>query len=126
MPDELRILLVSSDLMSSSRIVGLARSVGAEVETLAHLDAAPHSGPFAIVLVDLQALTGDAAAIVGRARTMLESLPAQAGIPAKIVAFGPHVHRQRLDAATAAGADAAISRGELLGSFADLVGRWMT
>jgi hypothetical protein len=41
------------------------------------------------------------------------------------VAFGPHVHRQRLDDAVAAGADEAVSRGELLGSFPALVRRWM-
>lgn len=124
MDEQRQILLVSPDLMSTSRIAGLARSVTARVETLRSLDDTPTGGPFAIALIDLQALAGDAAVIVSRVRAILETLPAQADAPFRLIAYGPHVHKQRLEDATAAGADAAVSRGELLGSFAGLINRW--
>jgi DNA-binding NarL/FixJ family response regulator len=120
-----RILLVSPDLMSTSRITGLARSIDAVVETLRSLEGIPQAAPFAVVLVDLQALAGDAATVVSRVREIVEALPGQVGVPFRVVAFGPHVQKQRLDDAAAAGADAAVSRGELLGGFAGLMTRWM-
>lgn len=119
-----RILLVSPDLMSTSRIAGLARPLGGQVETLRSLDHAPQGGPFDLVLVDLQGLPGDAAVITARVRAIMASCAAQGEVPVRIVAFGPHVHRQRLEDAIAAGALAAVSRGELLGGFAGLVSRW--
>jgi hypothetical protein len=124
MDEQRQILLVSPDLMSTSRIAGLARSANASLETLRSLDETPKSGPFAIALIDLQALDGDAAVIVSRVRAILETLPAQADAPFRLIAFGPHVHKQRLEDATAAGAHAAVSRGELLGGFAGLINRW--
>ena len=124
MDEQRQILLVSPDLMSTSRIAGLARSANAHLETLRSLDETPKRGPFAIALIDLQALDGDAAVLVSRVRAILETLPAQADAPFRLIAFGPHVHKQRLEDATAAGADAAVSRGELLGGFAGLINRW--
>ena len=125
MDEQWQILLVSPDLMSTSRIAGLARSANARLETLRSLHETPKSGPFAIALIDLQALDGDAAVLVSRVRAILETLPAQADAPFRLIAFGPHVHKQRLEDATAAGADAAVSRGELLGGFAGLINRWV-
>lgn len=119
----MRILLVSPDLMSTSRIAGLAASMGASLEMLASPDAAAPDGPFDAVLVDLQAIAGDAAAIVSRVRAAIEPRPSQEGVPLRVVAFGPHVQKQRLEDALAGGADEAVSRGELLGGFAALLGR---
>lgn len=116
------ILLVSPDLMATSRVAALAREVGGAVETLRDLDQSPRGGPYAVVLVDLQAVTGDPAVIVARVRAALERAPA-AGSP-RLVAFGPHVARQRLDDALTAGCDDAVSRGELLGAFGALMRRW--
>jgi hypothetical protein len=45
------------------------------------------------------------------------------GRPPKLVAFGPHVATALLDEARAAGADAVVSRGEILGSFAAVLER---
>lgn len=123
MADAIRILLVSNDLMSASRIEGLARSLGARLETLRSPDAQPDGGPFDLVLLDLQACTGDAGGLVERVRALLEPRTAQAGTPVRIIAFGPHVHHQRLEEARSAGVTMAVSRGELLGDFASLVER---
>lgn len=122
---EVKILLVSPDLLATSRIAALARPLPARVETLRSLDAEPPAGPFDLVLLDLQGLPGDAAVIVARAAKLIERQQGEAGRGAKIVAFGPHVHKDRLADAQAAGADAAVSRGELLGSFPGLVRRWL-
>lgn len=119
-----RILLVSPDLLATSRIAALARECGAAVETLRDLDATPAAdSPYDVVLVDLQSLVGDAAVIVSRTRAALERTSRPAGQP-QIVAFGPHVARQRLADAVASGADEAVSRGELLGGFPALLRRW--
>ena len=125
MANDVRILLVSPDLLATSRIAALARPVSARLETIRSLDETPHAGPFDIVLLDLQSLAGDAAVLVAKASKIVESQKASSGRGAKVIAFGPHVHKERLADAEAAGADAAVSRGELLGSFPGLVRRWL-
>jgi hypothetical protein len=119
------ILLISPDLLATSRIAALARPLSARLETLRSLDDEPREGPFDLVLLDLQSLAGDAAVIVARALKLVERQVEGTGRVAKLVAFGPHVHKERLADAVAAGADAAVSRGELLGSFPGLVKRWV-
>ena len=121
---ELRILLVSPDLLSTSRIAGLAQSVPARVETLRSLDDPLPGGPYDLVLLDLQTVNGDPAVLVTRVLAILEPQRTQTGKAAPLVAFGPHVAKDRLDQAKAAGADASVSRGELLGGLASLVKRW--
>lgn len=112
-----RILLVAADLMVGSRVVGLARNCGATVEQRRTADAG--GGPFDLAIVDVQALTEDPATVFPRLRAGSPD-----GRPLRIVAFGPHVATELLDQARAAGADDVVSRGELLGAFAALVGRW--
>ncbi len=123
MADVVRILLVSPDLMATSRIAGLCREAGVSLETLRSLGDTPHGGPHDVVLLDLQSLAEDPAVVVTRARFMVDSQPRPGGA-ALIVAFGPHVARERLALARAAGAHDVVSRGELLGGFAGLLKRW--
>jgi len=113
----LRVLLVSADLMATSRMAGLAREAGAELETLAAPHGAPRAEAYDVVLLDLQSLPGEPATLVARARHL-------GGATAKVVAFGPHVWREKLDAALAAGADDAVSRGEVLGGLPGLLAGW--
>jgi CheY-like chemotaxis protein len=125
MADELRILLVSPDLMATSRIAGLCREAGASLETIRGLAETPHGGPPDIVLVDLQAFAEDPAVIVTRARALAaEHRAGGSGPSPAVVAFGPHVARERLALARDAGADDVVSRGELLGGFIGLIRRW--
>lgn len=111
-----RILLVSSDLMASSRLAGVARGLGDTLDVRAALAAADaDAAPYDVVLLDIQSCPDAAAAIVrGRA---------WAGQGGAVIAFGPHVWKDRLDAAVAAGADAAASRGEVLEGLAGLLDR---
>jgi hypothetical protein len=125
MAGDLKILLVSPDLMATSRIAGLCREAGASLETIRSLGESPHGRPHDVVLLDLQSLSEDPAVLVTRARMLVDAGPASgAGPPAAIVAFGPHVARERLALARDAGADDVVSRGELLGGFAGLLKRW--
>jgi hypothetical protein len=111
-----RILLVSSDLMASSRLAGVARGLGDTLDVRAALSAADaDAAPYDVVLLDIQSCPDAAAAIVrGRA---------WAGQGGAVIAFGPHVWKDRLEAAGAAGADAAASRGEVLEGLAGLLDR---
>jgi CheY-like chemotaxis protein len=118
------VLLVSPDLLSTSRIAGLAREAGGRLETLRSLDDPLPGGPYDLVLLDLQAVNGDPAVLVARTLAMMEPQRTQTGKAARLVAFGPHVAKERLDQAKAAGADAVVSRGEMLGGFPAIVKRW--
>ncbi|NBW88140.1 MAG: hypothetical protein EBR23_15255 [Planctomycetia bacterium] len=119
-----RILLASPDLMAGSQLASLARDASASLETLRSLDATPSGGPYDLLLLDLQGIAGDPAITVPRLRQLATTGEAASARQPKLVAFGPHVAKQRLDGARAAGADDAVSRGELLGAFAALVQRW--
>jgi hypothetical protein len=119
-----QILLVSPDLLSTSRIAGLAREAGGRLETLRSLDDPLPGGPYDLVLLDLQTVNGDAAVLVTRVLAIMEPQRTQTGKAARLVAFGPHVAKDRLDQAKAAGADASVSRGEILGGFPAIVKRW--
>lgn len=119
-----RILLISPDLMITSRLEAVAGMCDATLVTRRSPDAPLDEQPVDLVLLDLQGFPGDAAGLVSKARGLLAGLPSTAGGGPSLIAFGPHVAKQRLDEAAAAGADAAISRGELLGAFPALVDRW--
>ena len=102
-----RVLLVSGDLMATSRLAAAARDAGIEMHVAVRL-AEPAAGPaFDAVVLDLQTAGGDVAGKVTAAR----SLAAASGV---VVAFGPHVWKDKLEAALAAGVDAAVSRGEVM------------
>lgn len=118
------ILLVSPDLLSTSRLAGLARQEGGRLETLRSLDDALPGVGYDLVLLDLQPLADDPAVIVTRLKCLLEPLRTSSGRAVPLVAFGPHVAHERLAQAVAAGADAAVSRGELLGGFPAILRRF--
>ncbi len=121
----LRVLLVSPDLMATSRIAGLCREADASLETLRSLADSPHGGPHDLVLLDLQTIAEDPAVIVARARTLVcQQGTGNGKRECQIIAFGPHVAKDRLALARDAGADDVVSRGELLGAFPALLRRW--
>ena len=112
------VLLVSGDLLSSSRIAGLAAAAAGGFTHVASPEAAPRDRTWRVILVDLQAVAGEPAEILARLP------PAPAGAPPpRIIAFGPHVAKERLDRARQAGAHLVVSRGELLGDFAAVLAR---
>jgi len=123
MPASIAILLLSPDLMVSSRIAGLAAAIPATVEVLGPTAPSPRGGPFQVIIVDLQAGSRTAGALVERAKGFRDAQLASGGDRAAIVAFGPHVAVDRLAEAAEAGADLVVSRGELLGALPAVVER---
>ena len=123
MTDMTAILLLTPDLMVSSRIAGIAAGIPATVETLGSAAASPRGGPFQVIVVDLQVNGQTATALVERARGFRESHAVAGGERAAIIAFGPHVAVDRLAEAADAGADLVVSRGELLGALPAVIER---
>jgi len=109
----MKAVLLSGDLMVLSRVEGAAATAGAIVRAansprraceLCEAESAE------LLIVDLASCIDDLPELVGELRTRL-------GPALRIVAFGPHVHEDRLAAARAAGCDSVVSRGKF---FSDL------
>jgi len=102
------IVLLSTDLMVVSRVEGAAAKSGqshrAASNAIQAIDFC-RAEPSGVLIVDLGMPTLDVNALVGE-------LKAGAQAPPRIVAFGPHVHEERLAAARQAGCDEVVSRGQ--------------
>lgn len=115
----MNILLLSNDLMVSSRVDGAALRAGISaktVPTIEALAAACREGPVASVIVDLSTPSIDV-------RVLVEQLSAMGAARPRIVAFGPHVHESLLAAARLAGCDDVISRGQFFAQLDAIVQR---
>lgn len=113
------VLLVSRDLLFSSRVEGAARQHGARCVTAADTaEAAARIAeePPALVLCDLTAPV-DVEEIVGAARS------ANCEVTPPVIAFGPHVQTARLDEARAAGCDQVLTRNRFNSMLDELVRR---
>ena len=114
--------LLSTDLLGMSKITGAAQRAGCPLavatsagDLIARLTAAPAR----VVVIDLSTTRGDLATLVSQLRALPEP-------PAAVLAFGPHVHEERLQSARDAGCDAVLSRGQfhakadaIFGQYAD-------
>ena len=103
-----RIILISNDLMVVSRVQGAAAKCGAVVRAIGSVAAAvelQHEESAALILVDLST---PAVAVAD----LVNAIKAAGEPPARLVAFGPHVHEEKLAAARAAGCDSVLSRGK--------------
>ena len=100
-------VLLTSDLTVVSHVDGAAVRTGSTVRTVSDpADAIQRcaSEPVDLVVVDLGMPSLELAALV-------ESIKATTSAP-RVVAFGPHVHTERLAAARDAGCNAVMSRGQ--------------
>lgn len=99
------VVVLTSDLASGSQVAGAAKAAGIACSTAlgpkSLADKAPGCG---LVMIDLTTSGLDIAATVQSLR-QLDPAP-------RIIAFGPHVHEARLQAAADAGCDAVLSRGQ--------------
>jgi len=104
--------LITGDLLFSSRVSGAAERAGVRLSTVAAGDAegvcklAAESGA-TLALIDL-----DAVAATGTLKRIVAGLRETPGGSPTIVAYGAHVHRDRLDAAREAGCDQVLTRGQ--------------
>ena len=101
------VLLITSDLATSSTVSGAAVRLGVACETAWSVDAALRQAEAhapRLVVLDLSVPSLDPAKLVA----LFRDLPAP---PRRIVAFGPHVHEALLAAARDSGCDQVVSRG---------------
>ncbi|HEX3727581.1 MAG TPA: hypothetical protein VHV08_15110 [Pirellulales bacterium] len=101
------VLALISDLFTQSHVAAAASRTNVPVEFALSVDrllSKASEGPVQLVILDLSHPDLDPADLVARLRAIAR--------PASITAFGPHVHRDRLAAAQAAGCDTVISRGQ--------------
>lgn len=111
------ILFVSSDLMFSSRVGGVARQQGVEFRMIGGDQAADRiaSESPRLIFVDLAAAGCDIESICQAAATIDPQPP--------VVAYASHVMESRLAEARDAGCDEVLSRGQFDRSFSQLVAR---
>jgi DNA-binding NarL/FixJ family response regulator len=93
---------LTNDLLFSSRVTGVAQCVGIDLRVVSSVDKI--SGDVKLVLLDLTLASLDIATAV---KSIKERCPG-----ARIVAYGPHVQDQLLQAAADAGCDEVLSRGQ--------------
>lgn len=107
-------IFLSADLMFSSRVLGAAKAIGLplKIVPVAGDVARSLSAETRLLLVDLTMPGLDVPQVVHAAR---EQSPA-----ARIIAFGPHVDEEALNAAKAAGCEV-LTRGKFQQGFAELL-----
>jgi CheY-like chemotaxis protein len=109
----MRIVAGISDLMSSTRVRDTAAALGHECAVVRDVSALGDAAAGAdLVIVDLDATTGDGPSAV--------SAVASRDIP--VIAYGGHVHADRLAGARAAGAVMVLTRGDFVRRLPDLLG----
>lgn len=99
-------LLISTDLMATSKADGAAARTGVTLRSIAPngaVELARAESP-RLVILDLTASIADIAQLVTDLR--------EAAPEARIIAFGPHVHEVKLQAAQDAGCDQVLTRGQ--------------
>jgi CheY-like chemotaxis protein len=117
MPASHQIALLSNDLMFPSAVAGVAAQFDAKlhvVGSVAELTALCEKVPLALAILDLAARGFDVADVVAQLRQSTAS-------PTAIVAYGPHVHAEKLAAARAAGCDEVVTRGQFHGAMAEVI-----
>lgn len=112
------VLLLANDLMLSSTVGGIVLAEGLTFQNPASVSAAVsllQSGHEPLVLIDLEVpgLDVNALAKSMTPETLLNS-----------IAYGPHVHTERLDAARRAGIGTVMSRGQFSAQVGRLIKEW--
>jgi CheY-like chemotaxis protein len=111
-------VLLTRDLMVVSRVEGTAASLDATVRS-----AADGARAIEICLAERpDCLLIDLATPELDIDWLLKQLAAEGAHRPRVVAFGPHVHAERLVAAREAGCDVVVSRGEFFARLASIIG----
>jgi len=104
----MNIVLLSRDLMLTSRLEGAARQLDVELMIAADGAAAVAlcvERSSRLLIVDLRLPGLDVAELISQLQQQKERLP--------LLACGPHVHEMRLAEARRAGCDLVVTRGQL-------------
>jgi len=111
------VVLLSGDLSVLSRVEGAAARLGKKVQIASDASHAFNSGDAdqpELLIIDLSSPSLDIESIVKECRSN------QSG-QTRIIAFGPHVHENRLAAAREAGCDLVVSRGQFFAQLETLL-----
>jgi CheY-like chemotaxis protein len=115
-------LLLSDDLMFTSRITGVGRDLGLSVapaRTVEALEARARQEPPRCVIVDL-ALPGlNLPDLIGRLRAACPTMP-------RLVAYGSHVDAAGLRAAREAGCDVVLPRSAFVEQLPAQLPQWLS
>ncbi len=106
--------------MLSSHATGAAQRAGCELRVVASVDAASQAvacEDIRLIVIDLGTPGNDPSSVVPRLRS-------DASREIAVVAFGPHVQKQRLNAAREAGCEMVISRGQFHSQTEDILRRY--
>jgi DNA-binding response OmpR family regulator len=113
------VVLLSTDLAVQSRVEGAVLSQGKQLRVAARASQVAEicrAAPAEIVIVDLATSATEVSELMTHLRDGKSAV-------AEVVAFGPHVHEQKLAAAREAGCDVVLSRGQFFSQLANLLSR---
>jgi DNA-binding response OmpR family regulator len=113
------IAYLTNDLMFSSRVSGAAQSAGAElrvVSSVAGLIDLLSEGGIRLVILDLTVSGLDLTSVLPEIRNTDSEVA--------VVAYGPHVHEQKLAEAASAGCDQVLSKGQFNSLIVSLIERY--
>ena len=113
------VVFLTRDLVFSSRLAAVAERLGIVASAVTSLEAASarlSNGMVKLVVVDLSTGEVDVKEIVDRLREVSPGLA--------VVAFAPHVHESRLQAAEEAGCNEVLTRGQFDRQMEELLVRY--
>lgn len=110
------IVYLTNDLMFSSRVAGAAKAAGVDVRVVGSvaslLDSLSNEG-IRLVILDLTLPSLDPTTVLPEIRSAAANV--------SVIAYGPHVHEQKLAAAKDAGCDQVLSKGQFSSSITNLI-----
>jgi DNA-binding NarL/FixJ family response regulator len=110
------VVLLANDLMVASRLQTAASKIDGKIRiatTGSQVVDLCEQEKIGMVIIDL--------ATPGLKLDFVQQLKSKSAKGPRIVAFGPHVHKDRLAAARDAGCDAVISRGQFFGEIESIL-----
>lgn len=116
------VVYLTNDLMFSSRVSAAAKSVGVAVRFVTTVEQAVEQASTAdvrLVILDMNT----AGIAPGEAVPRLRSAGRN---PLSIIAYAPHVHTHKLDAATSANCDEVLTQGQFNRQIDQILSRYLT
>lgn len=114
----MRVIALTADLATMSRIDGAVMRAGGSSRSASTAAAAVEAcaaHEATLLLIDLTLHGLDLATLVATAKAL--------DPPPRLIAFGPHVHADRLATAKAAGCDSVVTRGQFFSQLDAIIGR---
>lgn len=115
-----RAVLLTSDVIFSTKVTGTARPLGLEIAVAADVEQAAElcrGEPPGCVFIDLGIPGLEITSVVSRLRSAAGTVPT--------VAYGSHVDKARLDQARAAGCDEVLPRSKFSADLPNLLCRYL-